>query len=33
MGAVKKPLTFQAVGVVTLLDALANADGLNRRRH
>ncbi|MBZ5602494.1 MAG: polysaccharide biosynthesis/export family protein [Acidobacteriia bacterium] len=28
MGAVKKPLTFQAVGVVTLLDALANAEGL-----
>jgi polysaccharide export outer membrane protein len=29
MGAVKKPLTFQAVGVVTLLDALAYADGLS----
>ncbi len=28
MGAVRKPLTFQAVGVVTLLDALANAEGL-----
>jgi len=28
MGAVKKPLTFQAVGTVTLLDALANAEGL-----
>jgi polysaccharide export outer membrane protein len=28
MGAVKKPLTFQAVGVVTLLDALANAEGM-----
>lgn len=28
MGAVKKPLTFQAVGAVTLLDALANAEGL-----
>lgn len=28
MGAVKKPLTFQAVGVVTLLDALAHAEGL-----
>jgi len=28
MGAVKKPLTFQAIGVVTLLDALAHAEGL-----
>ncbi len=28
MGAVKKPVTFQAVGVVTLLDALAGAEGL-----
>jgi len=28
MGSVKKPLTFQAVGYVTLLDALANAEGL-----
>ncbi len=28
MGAVKKPLTFQAVGTVTLLDALAEAEGL-----
>jgi polysaccharide export outer membrane protein len=28
MGAVKKPLTFQAVGMVTLLDALAHAEGL-----
>ncbi len=28
MGAVKKPLTFQAVGTVTLLDALARAEGL-----
>jgi polysaccharide export outer membrane protein len=28
IGAVKKPLTFQSVGVVTLLDALANAEGL-----
>lgn len=28
MGAVKKPLTFQAVGRVTLLDALAKAEGL-----
>ena len=28
MGAVKKPLTFQAVGHVTLLDALAKAEGL-----
>jgi polysaccharide export outer membrane protein len=29
MGAVKKPLTFQAVGAVTLLDALAKAEGLS----
>jgi polysaccharide biosynthesis/export protein len=29
MGAVKQPLTFQAIGVVTLLDALAKAGGLN----
>jgi polysaccharide export outer membrane protein len=29
MGAVKKPLTFQAVGTVTLLDALAHAEGLS----
>jgi polysaccharide export outer membrane protein len=29
MGAVKLPLTFQAVGVVTLLDALAHAGGLS----
>ncbi len=28
MGAVHKPLTFQAEGVVTLLDALARAEGL-----
>lgn len=28
MGAVKRPLTFQAVGTVTLLDALARAEGL-----
>jgi polysaccharide export outer membrane protein len=28
MGAVRKPLTFQAVGAVTLLDALAQAEGL-----
>ncbi len=28
MGAVRKPLTFQAVGRVTLLDALAKAEGL-----
>lgn len=28
MGAVKQPLTFQAVGTVTLLDALAKAEGL-----
>ncbi len=29
MGAVKLPVTFQAVGLVTLLDALAKAGGLN----
>jgi polysaccharide export outer membrane protein len=29
MGAVKKPLTFQSVGTVTLLDALARAEGLS----
>src|SRR6185437_7669053 len=29
MGAVKKPLTFQAVGAVTMLDALARAEGLS----
>ncbi len=28
MGAVRKPLTFQAEGAVTLLDALARAEGL-----
>lgn len=28
MGAVKKPITFQSVGTVTLLDALARAEGL-----
>lgn len=28
MGAVKRPVTFQAVGAVTLLDALARAEGL-----
>ena len=28
MGAVKKPLTFQSVGAVRLLDALARAEGL-----
>ena len=28
MGAVKKPITFQAVGSVTLLDAIARAEGL-----
>jgi polysaccharide export outer membrane protein len=27
-GSVRKPLTFQAVGVVTLLDAIARAEGL-----
>lgn len=30
MGAVKKPLTFQAVGAVTILDALARAEGLDQ---
>lgn len=29
MGAVRKPVTFQAAGVVTLLDALAKAEGLS----
>lgn len=29
MGAVRKPLTFQAIGSVTLLDALARAEGLS----
>lgn len=29
VGAVKKPVTFQAVGRVTLLDALAKAEGLS----
>jgi len=29
MGAVRNPLTFQAVGPVTLLDALARAEGLS----
>src|SRR5262249_46815520 len=29
MGAVKTPLTFQADGVITLLDALARANGLS----
>ncbi len=29
VGAVKKPLTFQAMGRVTLLDALAKAEGLS----
>jgi polysaccharide export outer membrane protein len=29
MGAVKKPVTFQAVGAMTLLDALARAEGLS----
>ncbi len=28
MGAVKKPITFQAIGEVTLLDALTRAEGL-----
>lgn len=28
MGAVRKPVTFQAVGTVTLLDALARAEGI-----
>ena len=27
MGAVRKPVTFQADGVVTLLDALSRAEG------
>ena len=30
MGAVRKPLTFQAVGAVTMLDALARAEGLDQ---
>jgi len=30
MGAVKRPITFQAVGIVTLLDALARAEGLTQ---
>lgn len=30
MGAVRKPLTFQAEGTVTLLDALARAEGLSQ---
>ncbi len=29
MGAVKRPVTFQCVGTVTLLDALARAEGLS----
>jgi polysaccharide export outer membrane protein len=29
MGAVRKPLTFQKVGAVTVLDALAHAEGLS----
>jgi polysaccharide export outer membrane protein len=29
VGAVKKPLTFQAIGVVTLIDALTRAEGLS----
>jgi polysaccharide export outer membrane protein len=29
LGAVKKPITFQAVGYTTLLDALTKADGLS----
>jgi polysaccharide export outer membrane protein len=29
MGAVKRPITFQAIGVVTLVDALARAEGLS----
>ncbi len=29
MGAVKRPVTFQSVGVVTLLGALARAEGLS----
>ena len=32
MGAVHKPVTFQSVGKVTLLDALARAEGLTQRR-
>ena len=30
MGAVKRPVTFQAIGKVTLLDALARAEGLTQ---
>ena len=30
MGAVRKPLTFQAVGTLTLLDALARAEGISQ---
>jgi polysaccharide export outer membrane protein len=30
MGAVRRPITFQAVGQVTLLDALARAEGLSQ---
>ena len=30
MGAVHKPVTFQSVGMVTLLDALARAEGLDQ---
>jgi polysaccharide export outer membrane protein len=30
MGAVRKPITFQAIGQVTLLDALARAEGLSQ---
>lgn len=30
MGAVKRPVTFQAAGAVTLLDALARAEGLSQ---
>ena len=29
MGAVKRPVTFQSVGTVTVLDALARAEGLS----
>jgi len=29
LGAVRKPTTFQAVGVVTLIDAITRAEGLN----
>jgi polysaccharide export outer membrane protein len=29
VGAVRKPITFQAVGTVTLIDALTRAEGLN----